>query len=329
MRRLCPIPILLAIMVGCDATRETPAEAGRLSVVASLHPIASLVQEVGGDLVAVRTLLPPGADAHSYDASPRMAEALSGADLVVRVGVLDDWLGDRGRADHLVLTDRITLRGSRCHDHDHGPDHGPDHDPDHDQGHDRGVEPRRDPGAERGELGNPHVWLDPILVRDTILPDIVEALAARAWDAEMEAEFRRRGAAFADSLTALDAELRDLLRDVPTRAFVAAHPAWVYFADRYGLEEIGALHPSPGREVGARELARLVDQVRVRGGAAVIAEPQLGRAGVDALARELGVRVEVADPVGGQGREGREDYLSLMRYNGRAFARALGGSTGQ
>jgi zinc transport system substrate-binding protein len=296
MRALTLLLVLLASGTGCETGPEAAARDDTLRVVASLYPIASLIQEVGGDAVSVRTLLPPGAHPDSYEATPRMAEALSGADLVVRVGgAVDDWLGTRGRAEHLVLTDGLTLRGR---DHDHPP-------------------------GRSGGAGNPHVWLDPILVRDTVLPLLAERLAALA--PEAAPEFHRRARAFADSLTSLDEEIRALLDDVPVRLFVAAHPAWTYFADRYDLQEVGSLHPSPGTELGARELARLVDTARGHGGAAVIAEPQLGRAGVDALARELGVPVEIGDPVGGPQLDGRDDYLSLMRYNARAFARALRG----
>jgi zinc transport system substrate-binding protein len=295
MRALTTLLLLLLVLAGCDTPGRVAGDPDRVSVVASLHPLASLVREVGGEHVTVRTLLPPGAHPDAYESTPRMAEALAGADLVIRVGgAADDWLGDRGRRDHLVLADRIALRGG--------------------DGHAHGA------GARGG--GNPHIWLDPVLVRDEILPAITEALVARAPGAEPE--LRARAAAFADSLTALDAGIRTLLERASSRRFVSAHPAWVYFADRYGLEEIGAVHPSPGRELGARELARLVDDARARGVGAVIAEPQLGRAGVDALARELDVPVAVADPVGGEGVEGREDYLSLMRFNARAFARALG-----
>jgi ABC-type Zn uptake system ZnuABC Zn-binding protein ZnuA len=296
MRNVIIFLVPLVILAGCEAPGDPAGEGAPVVVAASLHPIASLVRDVGGEAVSVRTLLPPGAHPDSYEATPRMAEALSGADLVVRVGgAVDDWLGDRHRGRELVLTDGITLRGSA---HSHG-------------------------GRQHG-TGNPHIWLDPILVRDAVLPRLIDALAAEAPTAADE--FRRRGAALADSLTALDAEIRALLDDARFRRFVAAHPAWTYFADRYDLEDLGSLHPSPGAELGARELARLVDQARARGGVAVIAEPQLGRAGVDALARSVGVSVEVADPVGGEGVEGRQDYLSLMRFNARAFARALGAS---
>lgn len=238
----------------------------------------------------VRTALPPGAHADAFEATPQLAEVLERARLLVRVGgAADAWLPGAGSVPELVLTDGIRLRG------------------------------RTGPGT-----GNPHVWLDPILVRDSMLPRIAAALVEVAPDSA--AGIQDRAAAFRDSLTALDAEIRSTLADVRGRRFVAAHPAWGYFARRYGLEEVGVLHPSPGSELGARELARLVDAARQRGVSAVIAEPQLGRAGVDALAAELDVSVAVADPVGGADVPGREDYLSLMRFDARAFAEALGGS---
>jgi zinc transport system substrate-binding protein len=182
--------------------------------------------------------------------------------------------------------------------------------------------------AEAAELvlaeggGNPHVWLDPVRVRDDILPRLTEAITG-LYPERAEA-IGARSAAFADSLTALDREIGILLSGAPTRRFIAAHPAWAHFAERYGLEQVGVVHPSPGEEIGTRELARLVEAARSRGVRAVIAEPQLGRAGVVALADELDVTVEVADPIGGAGAEGREGYLALMRWNARAFARALG-----
>lgn len=288
-------PILLSLLAvsafavvgaGCGDDPDptpTPGTAPRPVIVTSVHPVAALIEELAGDGVAVRTLLPPGAHADTYEPTPRMAGALEGAALVVKVGAgLDDWIGTPTGGRVLTLTDGLPVQD-----------------------------------------GNPHVWLDPVLVRDGIVPVLTGALAAV--NPEEADAIRMRAAAFADSLTALDDEIRDLLDGTPTRLFVAAHPAWAYFAARYGLTQVGVLHPSPGEEIGTRELARLVREARQDGVRAVIAEPQLGRAGVGALADELDVRVEVADPIGGAGIQGRDRYLSLMRWNARAFARALGG----
>jgi ABC-type Zn uptake system ZnuABC Zn-binding protein ZnuA len=172
-----------------------------------------------------------------------------------------------------------------------------------------------DPGT-----GNPHVWLDPVLVRDALLPRIEEVLVGAAPDRASEIHERRL--ALADSLTSLDLEIREALSGVGSGAFVSTHAAWVYFAERYGLVEVGAVYESPGREPSSRHLARLVEEARDGGVRAVFVEPQLGEAGARAVAAELGVEVYLLDPQGGQ--EGREGYLSLMRYNTRQLAAALG-----
>lgn len=282
--RLLPRLLLIAL-VACDGgTPSRDPAAQAVQVAATIQPIASIVGWIGGPAVVVETVLPPGAHPDTYEATPRVAMALARADLIVRVGgPADAWVGELEPERTLVLTEGVALRDG----------------------------------------GNPHVWLDPLLVRDALVPRIRDALEAAV--PEAAEEIRGRARAYADSLTALDGEIRSLLDGVSGRRFVAAHPAWVYFADRYGLEEIGSLVPSPGEELGSRELVRIIEEARAAGVTAVIAEPQLGRAGTGALAGELDITVEVADPVGGAGVEGRQDYLSLMRFNARAFARALAG----
>lgn len=282
-----PIRLLLTALAlaSCGDADGPPERSEGPPIVASIHPVAALVRGLAGEGVDVVVLLPPGAHADTYEPTPRAARVVEDAALIVKVGAgLDGWVGTGG-ADAPVVVLTDGL-------------------------------PLR--------AGNPHVWLDPILVRDRLLPRLAEALAAR--EPGGAAGVRGRAEALADSLTALDGEIRRLLSDLPTRRFVAAHPAWTYFADRYGLEQVGVVHPSPGEEIGTRELARLVGAARSHGVRAVIAEPQLGRAGVVALADELDVAVEVADPIGGPGLEGRDGYLELMRWNARAFARALGGA---
>jgi zinc transport system substrate-binding protein len=292
--RVLPMLLLLLPVIGCDRTDADagPDRGGAQVVAVTLHPLASLADHLGGGAVEVRTLLPPGAHPDTYEATPRVAEALSDASLLIRVGgAADAWLGSGAPTETLVVTDGLTLLGAA--------------------------------GARAvSGTGNPHVWLDPILVRDSLLPRIAAALARVAPDSA-EA-IHRRAEAYADSLTALDREIRGMLDGIRTRRYVSSHPAWVYFAARYDLEEVGTLHPSPGTELGSRELARLVEASRSAGVGAVIAEPQLGEIGATALAEELDVPVVVADPIGGPTLEGRSDYLSLMRFNGRAFARALG-----
>jgi zinc transport system substrate-binding protein len=132
-----------------------------------------------------------------------------------------------------------------------------------------------------------------------------------------------RAAAWADTLSALDSEIRAGLAGAASRGFIATHDAWSYFAARYKLEPIGSLYERPGHEPSARGLAELVDAARATGLAAVLAEPQLAETAAMALAGEIGADVIVVDPLGGLGIEGRESYPEIMRFNARSFARAL------
>lgn len=293
----------LALLVAC-AEPPAPEEGDVPLVVVTIHPVADLARTLAGEAAHVRTLLPPRASIHTWEATPAQIRRLSqAAGYVTLGGGLDGWLdgiaaGPNGPRT-LRLTEGMDLKAA---DHGHGDE---------------------EPGSaeEHEGTGDPHVWLDPLLVRDELVPRLRDFLVEVAPDQEVA--IRERASAFADSLTALDAEIRHLLAGARKRAFVATHEAWAYFAERYDLTSLGSLYESPGHEPSARGLARLVDAARAAGVGAVLTEPQLAETAAHALAGEIAARVIVVDPLGGADVEGRENYLDLMRFNARAFARAL------
>ncbi len=295
-RTLCVL--LCALCASCTRVEPDP---GTPLVVVTIFPVADLVARVGGDAVRVETLLPPQASLHTWEATPEQVRSLSRARAYVTVGAgVDGWLEEYG-ADipslrSLRVTDGMRLRRAA---HAHAAE------------------------AHEGEAtGDPHVWLDPVLVRDEILPRIA-ALLVELVPERRDALVARAGA-MADSLTALDAEIQGLLATRSRNEFVATHEAWAYFAERYGLEAIGNLYEGPGHEPSAQGLAHIVDTARSSGLRTVLSEPQLSETAARALAAELRADVVLVDPLGGAGMAGRESYLELMRFNARAFARALG-----
>lgn len=287
------LPALLVALVACGGA---PRHGGRPLVVVSIFPIADLTARVGGDAVRVETLLPPRASPATWEATPAQIRALAQAAGYIRVGGgLDGWLEGMGPNDthirRLVLTDGMTLRQSA-------------------------------EGSQSAESGNPHVWLDPVLVRDRILPRLTQFLTALV--PSDSSALRARASMVADSLTALDAYIRSEMAKAPRRGFVATHDAWVYFAARYGLTPVGSIYESPGREPSARSLASLIDRARAAGVTTILAEPQLAETAAQVVAKELGARILVVDPLGGPNLKGRNSYFAMMRSNARAFARALG-----
>lgn len=286
--------LLPLLAVACGDPPERADMGDPPSVVTSIFPIGDLVQRLVGDAAGVEVLLPPGASPESFDVTPRQLQDLQGASLFVMIGGgLDEWvarLPEAAGGDPRVLrlSDGMSLLA----------------------------------GGDEHASGNPHIWLDPILMRDMVLPSLQAALQeVMASSAEAIGE---RSRALADSLTVLDEEIRGALAPLQQRAFVSTHPAWTYFAARYGLEEVGVIHHHPGLDPSSREMARLLEVARARGVDCVFAEPQVGDVAARALASELSLSICVLDPLGGPGLEGRDGYFQLLRYNTRQFVQGLG-----
>ncbi|HVN87008.1 MAG TPA: metal ABC transporter substrate-binding protein [Candidatus Binatia bacterium] len=279
-------------LVAVSIAASRPATGFATTVVATVFPLADIVRQIADERVQVETLLPAGANPHTFEPTPEQLRMIAGAELFIRVGAgLDDWVvgllhGSNTPAPVLSITDGIALLGPADSPH-----------------------------------GDPHVWLDPILVRDHIVPSIVRALT-QAVPAQQVA-FERNAAMFADQLTELDREINTVLQPLEHRGFVAVHPAWRYFARRYRLEEVAVVEASPGREPTAQSIAAIVERARRRDVRAVLTEPQVHGRTAAAIAREIGAEVVTVDPLGGPRVPGRESYVALMRYNSWVFAEAL------
>jgi len=262
-------------------------------VVASIYPIGDLLRILADDLVRVEVLLPAGASPATFDVTPKQLRDLQDGDLFFMIGGgLDEWVaqlteGTAGNARVVRLSDGIPLMEG---------------------------------GGHEGS-GNPHVWLDPILVRDHLLPKMEEALSGIS--PQVASYVRRQAPLLADSLTALDEEIRAQLAPLTHRSFLSTHAAWSYFAARYGLEEAGVIHSHPGQDPSSRELAHLLEEARDHEIHCLFTEPQLGEVAARALATELSLPTCMLDPLGGPGVPDRDGYFQLLRFDTRQFARGL------
>ncbi len=190
-------------------------------------------------------------------------------------------------------------------------------------GEEKVAKKEEDHHGEEGEEFNPHFWLDPIRVRDVLVPVLTERLIAA--DPAGKAYYEKRRQDFQQRLTALDQEIRAELDKAKTRKYIAFHAAWPYFAERYGLEKVAVVQEFGGEEPTPREVATLVRDARAAGVGAILVEPQLNPRVAQTIAAEFGAGTVVVDPVGDPGDAARDSYEDLMRFNVRAFGQALQG----
>lgn len=297
-RRVSALALSVALLPAAARAADAPA----LRVVASIHPLALLAREVGGERAAVEFLVPPGASPHTFEPAPADLVRLAGARVYLWVGPsLDGWslellAGAERAPETLALLDVPGLEILR-----HG-EHG-----------------------EAGDGRDPHVWLDPVRVRTHLAPAL-SRLFARI-DPDGAPYYAERLAVFQTELEQLDAEIRARLAPHAGCGFIAFHAAWRYFAARYGLREIAVVERHAGAEPTAREIAGLVRAAREARLRAILVEPQFDPRVAQTIAREFGGTLVRVDPNGTPDDPERARYAGLLRFDARAFETACGGAS--
>lgn len=304
-----------ALLTGCaaDAHLQTgPDQPGtaRVQVAASFYPVQWLAERIGGDVIEVRVLTPPGTEPHDVELTARDRAWLEQADAVLHLGG-----GFQPGVDRALRT-----LGSEVRQVDLLAAAGlgllpvPD-----------GLEEPAEDEVEAAAGGtDPHVWLDP--VRATALAGYVTQALVQT--APQHTELLRANLAELErDLAALHAQLSEWLADCPRRTVVTSHAAFGYLTDRYGLEQVPLAGLSADDSADAGTLAALTRLARSRGVTSVFAEEVLSPAVAEAVAREVGARTRTLsvlefDPQVSHGPG--EDYLTVQRRNGAALRAGLG-----
>jgi manganese/iron transport system substrate-binding protein len=109
------------------------------------------------------------------------------------------------------------------------------------------------------------------------------------------------------------------------RKLVTNHPAFGYLADRYGLEQLGAVFPvNPSSEPSAQEIAALEDAIREYGVPAVFTESTVSPRMAEQVAQDTGVKlVQLYSGSLGPPGSGAETYILLIRYDIKALTENL------
>ncbi|WP_041799008.1 metal ABC transporter substrate-binding protein [Rhodopseudomonas palustris] len=298
--------IRIAIAVVSLLVAALPARAQeRIGVVASFSILGDFVRNVGGDRVAVTTLVGPTGDVHVYTPSPRDAKQVADARLVVVNGLgLEGWLPRLVQSSGGKATIVTATKGIKTRDADEGDSHGHSHGKD--------------------EHADPHAWQS-VANAKIYMSNIRAALIAA--DPAGEAVYRANAEAYLGKLDALDREVRDEAAKIPpaARKVISSHDAFGYFADAYGITFIAPQGVSTESEVSARDVARIIKQIRASKIPAVflenISDPRL----IQRIAAETGAKIGgtlYSDSLTAENGDA-PTYIDMVRHNIRTLTSAL------
>ena len=332
----------LALPLAFAALPAVAADAP-VKAVASFSILGDLVAQIGGERVAVQSLVGPDGDAHAYQPTPSDARQIAGADLFVANGLgFEGWLdrlvdaagyagpvivASHGLTPRTMAEDFAALHSHHDHDHDHDHDHGHDHHHDHDHKHDHHHDHDHDHNHDHAENAgeiDPHAWQDIDNVRH-----YVRTIAAGLTqiDPAGDAAYSANLAAYLLALDALEAEVRATLEALPAtrRTVVTSHDAFGYFGAAYGIAFRAPQGISTEGEVAAGDLAALIRQIREEEITALFVENISDSRLLEQISRET--NAVIGGTLYSDGLSGSDGpaatYLDMMRHNAQTLAAAL------
>lgn len=278
-----------------------PLGAGeKLRVIATTNIVGDVVGQVGGDYIELTTLMKIGVDPHTYVPAPSDTAAIHDAHVVFANGAgLEADLQDMfesagGEAEHVHLSEGLALREAE--------------------------------GRQEGEHegADPHVWFS--------VPNVIHWVeniehTLSTLDPANSQVYRTNAGAYIQELEDLDAWARERMATIPAanRKLVTNHPAFGYLADRYGLEQVGAVYPiSPSSQPSAHDIAALEDTIHEYDVPAVFTESTVNAKLAEQIADDTSLElVPLYSGSLGELGSGAESYILLIRFDVSAIVDAL------
>lgn len=295
--RLLFFLLLPLAIIGCDTHSSTNDT--HFTIYTSIYPIQYISQEIAGDDVLVKSIYPPGVDAHTYEPSTRDLTSIANSDAFIYLGA-----GMEGFAETAVKAlqshDVAFIELGQNTDLFHTIDEQ-DHEHEHD-GHDHGDY-------------DPHIWLDPlrmIEIAEMIQDELTEI------NPKQRTLYEENFKALKEKMLKLDQDFKDTLLSKTNKHIIVAHAAYGYWEERYGIEQIPISGLSTGSEPSQKDLTEIVEQAKELNLTYVIFE-QNSSDRVSAIIQEYikaeALEIHNLETLTDKDINNNEDYISLMKQN--------------
>jgi len=261
-------------------------------VTVSILPQKFFVEKIAGDKIDVNVMVKPGASPASYEPKTSQMKKLSNSLAYFSIGVPFEksWLEKFEDANKKMLvvdtTKGIEKQEMEAHEHHDEEDTHKDHD------HEKEMHQDEDHDEHDHTGLDPHVWLDPILVKKQA-ENILNALTKV--DAQNKDFYTKNYQSFIKELDELDKKLESIIEPYEHKAFMVFHPSWGYFAKRYHLEQISI--EIQGKEPKPAQLIELVEEAKKHDIKIVFVAPQFSQKGAKTISKSINGNVAVINPL--------------------------------
>lgn len=281
-------------IIAANFSPNKEIKTGKISVVATLFPLYDFAKNIGGDKISAVLLLPPGIEAHAFEPKPSDIVKINLADLFVYTGkFMEPWAED--------IVKSISGKNVKAVD-----------------------------SSASANLINryggtdPHIWLDfenAMAMADNILNALLEK------DSGSAQYYKKNAVDYKNKLAKLDNDYKKALSKCQNREIVyGGHYAFGYLIKRYGLQYEAAYGISPDSEPSAKDLAKLIEQIKKDKIQYVFYEELISPRLAETLAQETGAQLLLLNPAHNLSKEEYDSgatFISIMENNLKNLSKGL------
>ncbi len=341
-KKIIYIAILVIVVLIVSTYFIKTDENKGLTVTTSFYPPADFAQVIGGELLSVVNINPPGSDPHSFEPTPRDITRILNSDIFIYYGAgIDTWaerIADEARKNGVLvieMTKNFELDEFE-HDHDHHDEHGHGHDDDHghsdhkhesdhhnEDGHGHDDDHEHHHSHDHSHEYDPHIWLDPLMaIRQVeIIRDAIISI-----DPENTETYIRNAEEYIQELEMLHSEYEQSLAQCEIRTIVVSHAAFHYLTQRYNLEMVAIAGLSTGTEPSLNKMREITEKTKGYDIRYIFFETLTSPKVAESIANEVGAGTLVLNPIEGLTRaelNSGENYLTVMENNLKNLKTAL------
>lgn len=292
------ITVVFLLLTACTNDAEQQESKAEMTIYTSIYPIEYFTQRIGMDKVYVKSVYPPGVDAHTYEPTAKTMTNIAKSDAFIYLGAGLEGFAESA-ADALENEDvQLVELGKE-------ESLFSEVDEDHHEGHDHGSESDKDP----------HIWIDPIRAKEmaTYIKETLISLKPKYKD-----EFEQNYQALVADLDELHSDYEQVTNTANQKEIFVSHAAYGYWEQRYGLEQVSVNGISPNSAPSQRELERLIGEAKTKDMNYMIFEQNVSNKVASIIQKEVGAKPVTIHNLSvrtEENIENKEDYITIMRQN--------------
>jgi len=281
--------VLILALSGC--VQGSPVIKNQpLKFAATFFPHYDILRNVVGDKAQALDILPPNADPHTFELTPKQVKELQATKIIFKIGSgIDDYID--------VIKDSIpgvTLKTV-----------------------DWGINILSSTDFEDKGI-NPHYWLS-VANSKIITQNIADEVSMI--DSQNKDYYQNNARAYIGKLNNLETEVNNQLKDLSTRDLITFHNAWPYFAKEFDLNILASFEPFPGQEPTPQYLKNLGEQIKKYKVKVIFAEKQFSSQSIDSFAQDSGLKIYTLNTM--ESGTANDSYISIMEQNAKIINQAL------